>query len=366
MRVLHIETGRHLYGGALQVRYLLEGLTAKGIENILVCPQGSEIAAAAAPFAVVEEVPMSGEVDPRLLWHLSRIIRRSRPDILHVHSRRGADLWGPLAARLHGVGSVLTRRVDNPEPGWLARVKYRQFFHVVAISDKIHQVLLNEGISEEHSSCIHSAVDIENWQLPRDREWFREEFGIESDKKIVAVIAQLIPRKGHRYLIEAIPKILKKLPNARFLFLGKGPLRDELETLCREKGVTGQVLFAGFRKDLPRIMPCIDLVVHPALMEGLGVSLLQAAACGVPIVGTQAGGIPEIVRDGLNGYLIAPAASSALADAAVAILGNTELSQAMGKNGRELVHRNFSVQAMVNAYREIYLRIPGIPGGKGV
>ncbi len=203
-------------------------------------------------------------------------------------------------------------------------------------------------------SCIHSAVDIAAWQQPRDRAWFQAEFGIGPEEKVLAVIAQLIPRKGHRYLINAAPAILGKIPDARFLFLGKGPLRGELESLCQKKDVAERVVFAGFRDDLKRIMPCLDLVVHPALMEGLGVSLLQASACGVPIVGTRAGGIPEIVRDGLNGYLIAPADPDALAKAVVTVLENKKLLHDMGKSGTDLVRRDFSIEAMVNAYMKIY------------
>jgi glycosyltransferase involved in cell wall biosynthesis len=337
MKVLHVETGRHLYGGALQVQYLLEGLAARGVENILACPRGSEIASAARPFSVVAEAPMGGEVDPRLFFHLSRLIRCHRPDIIHVHSRRGADLWGPLAARLHGVKAVLTRRVDNPEPSWLARIKYRPYEWVVTISEGIRRVLLQEGVPEKRTICIHSAVDIRRFKQARNLGWFRSEFCLEKDEKTVGVIAQLIARKGHRHLIEAAPTLLANFPGLRFLFFGQGPLEEELGQLCQKTGIADKVLFAGFRKDLDRILPCLDLVVHPATMEGLGVSLLQAAAAGVPMVAARAGGIPEIVRDGLNGYLVEPGKSSLLIEPILDLLGDPEKARTMGQAGEEIV-----------------------------
>lgn len=359
MKVLHIETGRHLYGGALQVRYLLEGLAARGVENILACARGSEIAAVAEPFATVREIPMGGEADPRLLLHLSGIIRRNRPDIIHVHSRRGADLWGPLAARMHKVKAVLTRRVDNPEPGWLAQIKYRPYERVITISEGIRRVLLDEGIPGEKLVCIHSAIDIGKYQEPPDRTWFRKEFGFSSEVRAVGVIAQLISRKGHRFLIEAAPAVLEQCPEARFLFFGKGPLREELESLCQREGLVDKFIFAGFRNDISRILPCLDLLVHPALMEGLGVSLLQAAASGVPIVGSRAGGIPEIVHHGVNGYLVEPGDSGQLTTSVAELLTDRDKARLFGTAGRELVVRLFSIGRMVAENHKCYSGILG-------
>ena len=354
MRVLHIETGMNLYGGALQVFYLLRGLHEQGVENLLVCSKGSAIATEAQPFAKVIEIPMHGDVDVLFGWRLLQTLRRERPDLVHAHSRRGADLWGALAARIAGIPALVTRRVDNPEPGWLARLKYRQFTHVVTISNGIRDVLLAEGVPADHVTCIHSAVDIDAWQGEEDRDWLNREFNLPPGGKVVAVIAQLIERKGHRFLFEALPKILDQVPNAHFLILGKGPLETELKELCKALQIESHVLFAGFRDDLQRIMPNLDLVVHPALMEGLGVSLLQAAACGVPIVAGRAGGIPEIVEDGVNGYLVEPGNADVLVGPITELLSNPETRKRMGESGQRIVHERFSIKAMVSGYLKFY------------
>lgn len=357
MRVLHIETGRHLYGGALQVFYLLRGLHQAGIENLLVCAAGSEIGRRAQDFATVVELPLAGDLDPRLLLGLLRTIRKERPDILHAHSRRGADWWGGIAARLGGVKSVLTRRVDNPESRLLTRLKYGRYDRVATISEGIRQVLLAQGVPVDRLQLIHSVVDLEAYGAGADRAWFEQAFGLLPGEKCVAVIAQLIERKGHRFLFEAAPAILAAVPQTRFLIFGQGPLREALEADCRARGIAERVRFVGFRDDLPRVLPNLDLVVHPALMEGLGVSLLQTAAAGVPIVGARAGGIPEVVRDGYNGYLVPPGDSAALRERTLELLRDDELSRRFGANGKALVREEFSIPTMIARYRELYAQL---------
>src|SRR5688572_20374161 len=132
MRIAHIEAGRHLYGGAAQVGYLLEGLTGRGVENLLLCPPDSELGAAVGT-AHARAVTMRGELDVTLLPRLARELRRLKPDVVHVHSRRGADLYGGFAAALAGVPAILTRRVDAPEPAVFARLKYRPYRAIVAL-----------------------------------------------------------------------------------------------------------------------------------------------------------------------------------------------------------------------------------------
>jgi glycosyltransferase involved in cell wall biosynthesis len=359
MKVMHVETGRHLYGGALQVFYLLRGLHEKGVENLLVCPVGSAIAREAAPFAQICDVPMHGDLDVAFGWRLWRLVKREQPDILHIHSRRGADLWGSLVARLTGQAAILTRRVDNPELVWLAHWKYRPYRLLVAISEGIRQILLAEGLPSDKVSCVHSALDTSAYQLGASPEWFRQEFDLPNNAVAVGVVAQMIDRKGHRFLIDAAPHILQRHPKVYFLFFGKGPEQGKLEILCRQTGIAEHVRFAGFRDDLPRILPNLDLVVHPALMEGLGIALLQASAAGIPIVAARTGGIPEVVHDGVNGFLVEPGQSGALSNAILEMLNARGRWCEFGDNGRRLVEENFSIAAMVQGNLNLYRVVSG-------
>ena len=359
LKILHVETGMNLYGGALQVHYLLRGLAyQEGVRNVLVCPKGSAIAKAAVDHtAALYKVPMAGDLDLLFVPRLTAIVKKEKPDIIHLHSRRGADIMGGIAARLTGTPCVLTRRVDNPENRVWARFKYRLYDRIITISDGIREVLKNAGMPADRIICVHSAVDTGHYMKPCDRPWFLKEFDLTEDIITCGVAAQFIERKGHRYLFKAIPEILAAEPDTRFLLFGKGHFETKLRKMCMHLGIMDKVIFAGFREDLDRILCCLDLLIHPALTEGLGVSLLQAAAAGVPIVGTRVGGIPEIVRDGVNGYLIPPGDAPSLADAATRVILDRDLARKMGDAGRGIAKEHFSIDSMVEGNLGVYWEV---------
>jgi glycosyltransferase involved in cell wall biosynthesis len=358
VKVVHVEAGRHLYGGALQVLYLLRGLRQESGRNVLVCPADSAIAEAARDVAdAVYAVPMGGELDVAFVARLLRVLRRERPDLVHLHSRRGADPWGAVAARLASVPVVLSRRVDNPESRWQVRWKYRLYDHVITISEAIRNVLLAEGVPPEQVTCVHSAVDTELYRPGCDREWFLRELRLEPADRVVGMVAQFIERKGHLVLLEAVPHVVAGIPGARFVLFGRGPLLVKMEAEVASRGLLGAVRFGGFREDLHRVLPCLDVLVHPALMEGLGVSLLQAAACGVPIVGAGVGGIPEVVRHGETGYLTDPGDAGATGDFLARLLEDPARRRAFGEAGRHDVEQRFSIPSMVAGNRAVYTQL---------
>jgi glycosyltransferase involved in cell wall biosynthesis len=360
VKVLHVEAGRHLYGGARQVLYLLEGLHGQGVESILAAPGGSAIAEEARPHVDdLRPLRMRGELDVGLLMRLKQVIHETAPDLIHVHSRRGADLWGGLAARLTGTPAVLSRRVDNPEPPWLVALKYRPYRRVITISEGIRRVLLGEGLDPARVVCVPSAIRADEYAGPCDRDAFRRELGVPKDAPVAGMVAQLIQRKGHRHLIAALPAVLREHPAMHVAVFGQGPLRAELERQAREAGIAAHLHFLGFRTDLPQCLGCLDLLVHPADMEGLGVSLLQGAAAGLPLIGSRAGGIPEIVRDGESGLLVAPGDVDALATAMNRLLGDRELARRLGEGGRRLVAERFDVRAMVAGNLAVYRAVLG-------
>ncbi|MBS0552218.1 MAG: glycosyltransferase, partial [Proteobacteria bacterium] len=171
------------------------------------------------------------------------------------------------------------------------------------------------------------------------------------------MVAQLIPRKGHRYLLVALKDVLPHHPALQVLVFGRGPLEAELRQAIADQGLAGNVRLMGFVDDLPEILGCLDLLVHPADMEGLGVSLLQASAARVPIIASRAGGMPEAVREGVNGLLIEPGDVAALAAAMNRLLDDSTLRTCMGEAGRKLVLDEFSVDAMCEGNLAIYRRL---------
>ena len=356
MKILHIETGMNLYGGPQQVLYLLQGLRDRGVTNLLVCPDDSAIGEAAPPL-VDKLIPVSLRKGLNLGFYrdLRYILARERPDLVHVHSRRrGADWWAALAARKAGIPAIVSRRVDNPEPAWLARWKYGMYARVIAISEGIRQVLLQEGVPPSHVVTVRSAVDSAPYQHDCEFNEFRRTFGLPDGAVTLGVIAQLIPRKGHRHLFAVLPEIVARHPETKVLILGRGGLRQELEDEAKRLGVEDHVVFTGFRTDLARWLPCLDMVVHPADMEGLGVSLLQASAAAVPVVATRAGGIPEAVEHGVSGLVVEPGDTQALSAAILSLLDNPGMRKAMGAAGRMRAGQHFSTTPMVDGNLALY------------
>ncbi len=367
MKVVHVETGRHLYGGAQQVLYLLEGLRDQGVDNLLAYTEGSRVGEKARALGIaVEELACTGEFDLEFLLRLRLLLRQTKPDLTHLHSRRGADTLGLAAARWAGTPAIISRRVDNAEPGWLARWKYRQCAHVICISEGIQRVLLAEGVPANHISCVRSAVQPDRFRSRLQRSEFLQELQMPEGTLVMAVVAQLIERKNHIGLLRALAAIDARLdPRWRLAFFGQGPLEQNLRNAVANLNLQHRVFFAGFHQDMPALIGHIDLLVHPALMEGLGVSLIEAAAAGVPIIGNPVGGIPEICRHGENGLLVDCSHVDKLADALLRLVGDSGLREEMGAAGKSLVSREFSVEAMVQGNLAVYRQLMGSSPGSG-
>jgi glycosyltransferase involved in cell wall biosynthesis len=355
MRVVHVESGRYLYGGARQVAYLIAGLDRRGVENVLVCPPDHALA---EDRARVErrEVPMYGDFDLGMVRRLRRAFAELEPDVVHVHSRRGADLFGGLACRGEGHAALLTRRVDNPEPRAFARFKYRPYRFVVAISRAVRDELCGPGgIDPGRVPTVASAVDTEAFRPDSSaRERVLRAFELEDDAFIVGVCAQLIARKGHEFFLRCLPNIVRSRRNVRVLCFGRGPLSARLQRLAAELGLSGHVQFPGFRDDLAQLLPGFDLLVHPAEREGLGVAVLEAMAAEVAVVATAVGGIVDAVSDGHEGLLVPWGDAARLAGAVERMVDDAAARTHMGAAGRIRAERDFSIARMTERYLQLY------------
>ena len=359
MKVLHLETGRSLYGGALQVLYLLEGLQPSADTHELVTPPGTALAAVAREHGLrVHEIRFRGDLDLLAVVRLRRLFRRSGADLVHLHSRRGADWLGALAAHWTPLPAVLSRRVDEPEKAALLQLKTRLASRVVAISQAVRSVLVEAGVPEAKIEVIPSAVDTDRYAPdPEAGTYLRRALGIHRDETVVGMAAQFIPRKGHRVLLQALPDVVARHPRTRFVLFGQGPEEETIRSLCRGTPLGEHLLFAGFREDLPDLLPGLDLLVHPALREGLGVILLQAAAAGLPAVASRAGGMPEVVRDAETGLLVPPDDPPALASALLALLDDPEWRHRLGRNARQHALDHFSLPSLARRHQALYQRL---------
>lgn len=355
LNIAHLELGRHAYGGAEQVKYLLEGLRDDNHQHLLVAAAGGDLAAWADTIGQpCVAINFAGEHDLRLIWRLWRALRHNKVELLHVHSRRGADWLGPLVAALTGIPVIISRRIDNEPQAWLRWLMRKRFTRVICISNAIESVLLSAGVDPQSMLVINSAVDAARFALPPAADARQRLTGKSEGGPVIGVIAQLIERKGHRFLLRALPGLRQAFPDLQVVFLGRGPLRASLEQSVNEAELADCVHFAGFRDDLDDLLAALTLVVHPALMEGLGVALLQAAAAQVPVVGFAAGGVTQAVAHEHSGLLVEPGDPVALGAAIGRLLGDNALRERMGENARQRVLNEFSIAAMVQRHAALY------------
>ena len=355
MKILHVETGRHFLGGPQQVVYLIKALRERGHDNTLVCPPDSGIDGVARLAGIrVQNLFCAGDLDLPFAYRLSQFLKDSAPDLVHCHSRRGADVLGGIAASYADVPAVVSRRVDNTEMRLLAALRYKPFKKIIAISNAIAQMLREHNIEAQRIAVIRSAVDAEFFAREPDRQSFREEFGIEDGAFTIAAAGQLIPRKGHRYLLEAVAKLAQSHPAIRLIIFGDGYLNNQLRAQAASLGLGGIVQFAGFRHDLDDFIACFDLFAHPALAEGLGVAALKAAAAGVPVVGFDAGGLNEAVDHGKTGLLVPAENVDELETAMRRLIDDERMRERMSIAGRERMQNEFSIDTMAHKHIDLY------------
>lgn len=352
--IVHLEAGRHLYGGARQVMLLTKGLAERGHRSTLVCPPDSEMSTAVPAGVEVHTMNMAGDLDAAFAYRFGKWLERERPDMVHVHSRRGADMWGGMGARWAKVPAIISRRVDNPEPALMGPMKYRRYERVIGISNGVLEQLRTTGVPEHKLRLVHSAVEAEACQPSWRKAQFRAAFNLHDADLVVVCAAQFIPRKGHEVLLRAWGDVVAACPAARLLLFGRGAEEQALRERVKQSVFGATVQFAGFRHDLREFLGHADVLVHPALREGLGIALLEAQAAGVPVVAARSGGIPEAVADGQSGVLVAPEAPDELARALTRVLRDAELRSRLGAGGRVHVQDRFSVDAMVAGNLAVY------------
>lgn len=357
INVLHIELGRHLYGGAKQVTYLIDALDKdSGFTQQLVCAANSEISHYSFDRCKTFSINYKGDTDLIGFKRLLDVVKRIRPDIIHVHSRRGADVWGALVAKFTGIPAVCTRRVDNTE-GKLARFKYREYEAVISISDGVHNVVSKHCDKVKYQGIIHSAVDEEEYGQPADQQCLKSKFDIPQHHFVIANFAQYIPRKGQADLILAMRELTTQFNNLTCLLFGKGSQEEHYKSLIDRYKLHSNVKLCGFTNDVASILPNIDVLVHPAYAEGLGVILLQAGISKRAVISTPVGGIPEIIKHKETGLMVSPGDISGLVQAVSLLIAKPEEKIALGKALHRHVKTHFSIENMAREYAALYNQI---------
>lgn len=385
VKVLHILT-RLIRGGADEtVLFIVTGLHSRNFEvNLLVGGDSDReyVSQASDEATVLIEPSLRRDVkllsDLRALYRLYRIIRNGKYDIVHTHTAK-AGFIGRLAAKMAGV-PVIVHTVHGITFHDFRRPIIQTLFitfeklaaattdRFIAVGEDLKKHYLQAGIgTPERYTVIHTGMNLERFlnagELP---EKFirrkRQEFHIEPTDIVIGNVSRLDTGKGQQYLLRAIPQIVARFPNAKFMLVGEGKHRKMFETMVRELHIEQHVIFTGFRHDIEEIIAMFDVAVFTSLWEGLPRVVVQYVTVGKPIVAFDIKGVRELVRNGINGFTVPVKDVDLLAKRIIYMLENLETSKNMGRSGRQLVDHTWRSDFMVAQIAQEYQLLLGEKG----
>ncbi|HEY4233000.1 MAG TPA: glycosyltransferase family 4 protein [Lacipirellulaceae bacterium] len=359
MKLLFISTEKGWHGGEEQLRLLVSGAAAAGHECRVATREGSIVAdRLGSNGATVLKLPRAIR-GPRSIWRLRRAVQKFRPDVIHANDPHGLSLQRTATWGLSVPARICSRRVLFPIYGTR---KYRAGCdRMVCVSHAIAAVCRKSRIPDEMLAVVHDGADPARVRAGDGRRG-RASLGLPADVPLVLCVAQLAQYKGHRYLLDAIPAVLAKDPRAILALAGDGPLREELSTQCRALGIDGVVRFLGYRDDVPDLIRACDVFALASPEEGLGTSVLDATFAGRPVVAADAGGIPEMLRDGAGrpcGWLVAPRDPAALAQGINEALATPDERARRVALAQEWAAAEFTAATMVGRMLEVYADVLG-------
>ncbi|MGE0363515.1 MAG: glycosyltransferase [Vicinamibacterales bacterium] len=362
MYSLHVDTALTWRGGQHQVLLTVLGMRERGHRAVLVAqPDGVLYRRASEGDDLVPLAPRS-EVDLASAWRLSKIIASFRPEIVHAHDPHAvamASMALSFGSRSTAPRLVASRRVDfHLQRHSFSRWKYRQVELFIAASAAIRDILVRDGIPASRVVVVHDGIDVERVARVPAAD-IHQAFWFPKGAPVVVNVGALVHHKGQKFLVDAMARVRRHIPDAQLVIFGEGDLREPLARQIHELGLDKHVVLAGFRDDVLALTRSADLFVMSSVTEGLGSAVLDAMALGLPVVGTRAGGIPEAVDDGVTGRLVPPGRADALADAIVLMLRDPATRRHMGEAGRERVNAEFGVDRLVEGTLAAYRRALG-------
>ena len=351
---------------------LLSKLEREAFTPILACPPG-ELAICAKEIDVETlSLPLTRFTQTRnplkksmyaMAWvagtnQLRKIIQSVSPALIHSNSAT-AHLYAASLAKKAEIPCVWHARDLRPLP-FPARTLCRRTDRVIAISDAVSTLLISSGLLKSRIARIYNGIDPEACCAQVTGSDVRAALGIPQEARILLIVAQFVPWKRHEDAIRALPQIVEKEPFARLVvvrsdqFDSHPELQSRLSTLAQELGVKNKVVFAGHRGDIPDLMAASEMLIMPSDAEPFGLAAIEAMSLGKPVVGTRAGGLPEVVRDGETGLLVVPRFPESLAIACLRLLENDSLAQSLGQAGHLRVEELFHIERTVQETQTLY------------
>jgi glycosyltransferase involved in cell wall biosynthesis len=300
----------------------------------------------------------------RGILSLLALMQREHPDVLQTFTHY-SNLVGPILGFATGIPVRVTsqRNSMSKAPKWLLKLdrwvaNSRMTNIMTTVSEETRRFCIErEGIRSDKTVTILNGIDLGEFDrlaAAASRNKIRRELGLAPNVPIVTTVARLHVQKGHKYLFESIPFVLKKAPTAHFVLVGDGALRTHLEADVAARGLNESVRFLGVRSDVPALLRASDCFVLPSLWEGMPNCVLEAMAAKIPVIATAVDGTVEVVEDGISGLLVPPKDSQVLGRCIVETLTDSSLAQSLGKGGRRRVETAFSQERMIDGFSALY------------
>lgn len=311
------------------------------------------------------EISIRSWINLKDIVQFIRLIKKRKVNIVHSHLFFASMFANPIA-KLSGVPiTIETAHIRELWRKGPIKTCYfiDRFFSVftdkiIAVSNAVANYLITvKGLNSQKIKVVHNGRDLSKFRPdinPNTSAEMKRRFSLNDATGIVGVIGRLNFQKGHRYFLKAIPHVLAKIPKVKFLIVGDGELRKELEDLAEHLGISKNVIFAGFQKEIPEIISILDILVLPSLFEGLPLVAIEGSAMAKPVIVTNVDGSPEAIKHQETGIVVPPKDPIALAQAMLALLEDKERASRYGENGRIFVRKRFNIDLQVRETERLY------------
>ena len=362
MNILYLTNHLDIGGVTSYVLTLADGMKKKG-HTVFLASSGGELLPKFLEAGVTfVQIPIrtKQEISPAVFLSflkLRNFVKENKIDIIHANTR----VTQVLAASL---GRFCAKPYISTCHGFFKKRLSRRLWScwgikVIAISEAVREHLVNDfKVKEADVRLIHNGIDINKFEIPnpKSKNDYKKDLGLGSGP-VVGIVARLSDVKGHAYLIEAMKSVLGKIPQVQLLIVGDGKMKQGLVKLVRSLKIEKSVYFIPAVSDIAQVFGAMDLFVMPSLKEGLGLSLMQAMAVGLPVIGSDVGGIKSLIKMGENGILVKAADSLILASAILDLLEDPAQAKLLGDRARDCIRENFSLDKMIQETENVYSSI---------
>lgn len=363
LRILHICHSLNVGGLERIVVDLAKGFTDKGHYVEICCLEKKEPLGINAEEMGIKVFSLGKRPGISLSMHMRilKMLARGKYHVIHTHNEAGL-IYGLPATFFRGVYNTVHTE-HGKEPDYKKRkvlqtiegFLLRRVKNIVAVSDDLKSFIERSfSIDSKSIAVIHNGIDVDYFYRPECCEETKRKLGIDRNSFVIGNISRLVTLKNHIFLFKIFRELIKDYPNLKLVLVGNGPLLNSLKTSSIEMGISSFVIFLGERDDVPQLLSAFDMFILPSLTEGISITLLEAMASGTPVVASDVGGNPEIIKNERTGFLIALHETDKWIFSIRSIIEDFNKRKQISEAGRKFVRERFSLTGMLKQYEKIY------------